>query len=101
MFQTPRKPGMPWVPGRPSAQRSRTRPSPAGQQDQFGSLNASLLYCPGVEWLHRPESACFSSFPPEISTNISVRNGGPPPGQRPRILKNPFTLSLHHLRYPE
>lgn len=56
---------------------------------------------PGVEWPHRPESACFSSFPPEISTNISVRNVGPPPGQRPRTLKNPFTLSLHNLHHPE
>lgn len=56
---------------------------------------------PGVEWQHQPESAYFSSFPPEISTNISVPNVGPLPGQRPRILKSPFTLSPHNLRNPE
>ena len=56
---------------------------------------------PGVEWLHQPESACFSFFQPEISTNISVRNVGPLLGQRPRILKNLFTLLHHNVRPPE
>jgi hypothetical protein len=50
-----------------------------------------------VELQHQLESGCFSSFPPEIFMNISVHSVGPPPGQRPKILKNPFTLSHHNL----
>jgi hypothetical protein len=55
----------------------------------------------GVVLQHRPESGSFSFCPPGIYMNISVFIVGPPPGQRPKILINPSTLSHHNLGNPE
>jgi len=46
MFPPSRKPGSQWIPGSHRTPRSRPRPSADTPQEQFGSLNASLLFCP-------------------------------------------------------
>ncbi|CUS36297.1 conserved hypothetical protein [Candidatus Nitrospira nitrificans] len=46
MFPPTRRPGKQWIPGVAGPPQRRQRPSTNAPQDQFGSLNASLLFCP-------------------------------------------------------